>query len=132
MVTTLNGTAVLVTDDDVENLDGLSFLIAHEGATVRTARSAREALNVLRTWTPDVILLDVSLPDMDGCDLLAAIRREPTLREVPAVAVTGLALARDRARCTEAGFAVHITKPFDLEALIGLIARLAWKPSYGA
>ncbi len=50
-MTTLNGTAVLVTDDDVDNLDGLSFLIAHEGATVRTARSAREALNVLRTWT---------------------------------------------------------------------------------
>ncbi len=79
-----------------------------------------------------MILLDVSLPDMDGCDVLAVIRREPTLREVPAVAVTGLSLARDRARCTEAGFAEHITKPFDLEALIRLIARLAWKPSYGA
>ncbi len=130
MATTLKGTAVFVADDDADNLDGLEFLIADEGATVRTAGSAREALNVLRTWTPDVILLDVSLPDMDGCELLATIRREPTLREVPAVAVTGHALARDRRRCREAGFAEHMTKPLDLDALIRLIARLALKPSH--
>jgi len=131
VATTLNGTAVLVADDDVDNLDGLSFLIAYEGATVRTARSARETLKVLKTWTPDVILLDVSLPDMDGCELLTAIRREPGLREVPAVAVTGLALARDKRRCEEAGFAEHMTKPIDLEALFRLVARLAWKSLHG-
>ena len=126
---TLTGTTVLVADDDADKLDDLAFLIASEGATVRTARNAREALDVLRTWMPDVMLLDVSMPDMDGCELLAVIRREPTLREVPAVAVTGFSLARDRRRCVEAGFAGHMTKPFDLEALLRLIARLAPKPS---
>jgi two-component system cell cycle response regulator DivK len=70
------------------------------------------------------------MPDMDGCELLMLIHRQPDLREVPAVAVTGYDDARDRKRCTQAGFAGHITKPFFVEALIHLIATLAPKPSH--
>ena len=127
MVKALNGTAILMADDDAEVLEGL---VAYEGATVRSATSARGALEVLRTWTPDVLLLDISMPDMDGCELLMRIHGQADLREVPAVAVTGYDDARDRKRCTQAGFAGHITKPFFVETLINLIATLAPKPSH--
>ncbi len=119
-------------DDDAETLEILEGLIADEGATVRSAASAREALEVLRTWTPEVLLLDISMPDMDGCNLLTLIHGQADLREVPAVAVTGYDDERDRKRCAQAGFAGHITKPFYVETLVELIATLAPKPSHAA
>ena len=115
-------------DDDADTLAVLRELVADEGATVRTASNAREALELLRTWRPEVLLLDISLPDMDGCELLVAIRRQPALCEILAVAVTGYGDARVRNRCTEAGFDAHITKPFDGETLIQLIATLVPHP----
>ncbi len=75
-----------------------------------------------------MLLLDISLPDMDGCELLVAIRRQPALREILAVAVTGYGDERVRNRLTEAGFDAHITKPFDGETLIQLIATLVPHP----
>jgi CheY-like chemotaxis protein len=83
VVAALSGIAILIADDNVDTLDVLRDLTAFEGATVRTAINAREALAVLRTWTPDVLLLDLSMPDMDGCELLTAIRRQPALRGIP-------------------------------------------------
>jgi CheY-like chemotaxis protein len=124
VVAALSGIAILIADDNVDTLDVLRDLTAFEGATVLTAINAREALAVLRTWTPDVLLLDLSMPDMDGCELLTVIRRQPALRGIPAVAVTGYGETRDRNRCIEAGFAAHITKPFDGETLIELVAML--------
>jgi CheY-like chemotaxis protein len=128
----LNGTAILMADDDAETLEVLEGFIAEEGATVRSAASAREVLELLRTWTPDVLLLDISMPDMDGCELLVLIHRRADLREVPAVAVTGRDDARDLKRCAQAGFAAHVTKPFYVETLVELIATLAPKPSHAA
>ena len=128
MVAALSGIAILIADDNVDTLDVLRDLTAFEGATVRTAINAREALAVLRTWTPDVLLLDLSMPDMDGCELIAVIRRQPALRGILAVAVTGYGEASDKLRCAEAGFEAHITKPFDGDTLVQLIASLVPHP----
>ncbi len=111
-------------DDDVDTLEVLGEFVAHEGATVRIAGSGQEALEILRTWKPDVVLLDIEMPDMDGCELLALIHRQPALHDVLAVAVTGYDDALDMLRCTEAGFAGHVTKPFDVDKLIQLVATL--------
>ena len=127
MVAALNGTSVLVADDDADNLEILSFLIGLEGGTVRGARTAREALELLLTWTPDVLLLDISMPEMDGYELLAAIRGVQRFREIPAVAVTAHAYEHDKQRAKDAGFAEHITKPYDAATLIGLVEKLAPK-----
>jgi two-component system CheB/CheR fusion protein len=124
----LSGIAVLMADDDVDTLEVLGDLVAHEGAAVRTAGSAQKALEVRRTWKPDVLLLDISMRDMDGCELLTLIHRQPALREVLAVAVTGYDDARDRKRCVEAGFAGLVTKPFAVETLLHLIATLLPPP----
>ena len=75
-----------------------------------------------------MLLLDISLPDMDGYELLAAIRRLPALDEVPAIAITGLAFERDKQRAAEAGFDVYFTKPFEGDCLVDTIARLVESP----
>jgi CheY-like chemotaxis protein len=115
-------------DDDAETLEVLGELVAYEGAAVRTAGSGQEALEIVRSWTPDVLLLDISMPDMDGCELLTLIHRQPALHDVLAVAVTGYDNARDRMRCDDAGFAGHVTKHFDIDKLIQLVAALVPHP----
>jgi CheY-like chemotaxis protein len=124
----LHGAAFLVADDDADNLEILHYLIGQEGGKVRSAASAREALELLLTWTPDVLVLDISMPDMDGYELLSAIRGVTRLREVPAVAVTAHAYERDRDRCIQAGFVQHLPKPYDPVTLIEVLAGLSSRP----
>ena len=66
----LAGISVLLVDDDADNSELLALYVEAQGASVRTAESAREALEVLSSWKPDVMLLDISMPEMDGYDLL--------------------------------------------------------------
>ena len=121
----LAGTTVLLADDDPDSAEVLAYLIGEHGGTVRSVGTAREALEVLLTCTPDVLLLDIAMPEIDGFELLATIRSIGRLREIPAIAVTAHAYERDRVRCLEAGFAEHVAKPFEAERLLGLIAELA-------
>ena len=123
-----SGTAVLVADDDLESLEVMEDVIAEQGATVRSASNAGEVLEVLRTWRPDVIVLDIAMPEMNGHDLLATIRQEPSLRAIPAVAMTGHGHARDKQRAQDVGFAKHITKPVDIDTLVHVIAELVRAP----
>jgi CheY-like chemotaxis protein len=111
-------------DDDPDGLEVLEYLIRQEGAIVRTAKNAREALELLLRWTPDVMLFDISMPDMDGVELLAMIRGVARLHDGPVVAVTAHAFESDKERSVAAGFAAHVSKPFDAEALIGVIGSL--------
>ncbi len=120
----LSGTTLLMVDDDPDGLALLEFVVELAGATVRSATNAREALAALASFKPDVMLLDISLPEMDGYDLLKAIRRDPAMRSVPALAVTAHAYERDKQRAAEAGFSLHVSKPFDAEALVYLVATL--------
>jgi CheY-like chemotaxis protein len=123
--TSLNGTTVLVADDDPDSVEILQYLIGTQDGTVRAASSAHEALELLLTCTPHVLLLDISMPDMDGCQLLEAIRGVSRLRAIPAVAVTAHAYERDKVRCLEAGFARHIAKPYEPDDLLQVVAHLA-------
>ena len=125
MAGALEGTAVLVADDDADNREILQYLIGQQGGTVRSAGSARAALEMLLTWTPDVLVLDISMPDIDGYQLLQTIRGVDRLRSVPAVAVTAHAYERDKLRCIEAGFVEHVPKPYDPGALIEILASIA-------
>ena len=123
-MTSLGKTEILVVDDDPDSLEFLEYLISKEGAVVTKAKNAREALELLLTWTPDVLLLDLAMPEVDGYELLTTIRGIEHLREVPAVAVTALAFERDKERSANAGFAAHVSKPYEIEALIDLIRGL--------
>ena len=121
----LSGELVLVADDNADNAELLAVVLANAGADVRTAASAHEVLELVgKPWTPDALLLDISLPDMTGYALLDAIRSSAPWQAIPAVAVTGHAYDSDKDRAVAAGFAAHIAKPFDGEAVVDIVEKL--------
>jgi CheY-like chemotaxis protein len=120
----------LLVDDEPDNSELLGLYLEGQGAGVRVASSAREALQLLESWKPDIMLLDISMPEMDGYDLLKTIRRNPALRSTPAVAVTAHAFERDKRLAAQASFSSHVSKPYDCEALLYIVERLTIaKPS---
>ncbi|HEX3770833.1 MAG TPA: response regulator [Polyangiaceae bacterium] len=125
MRASLTGRSILITDDDPDGVELLAAVLRLEGAEVRTARCAAEALEQLDgTWQPDALLLDLGMPDVDGHALLRTIRERPALRAVPAVAVTAYAFKRDAERSAETGFARHVTKPYEIDDLVKTVADL--------
>ncbi|HEX8601459.1 MAG TPA: response regulator, partial [Pseudoduganella sp.] len=95
-----------------------------EGAEVLVATSARRALDLLREHGADLVISDLSMPDMDGFEFMQAVRAEPALRHVPAIALSGLAREQDVQRAREAGFSDFMTKPVTLELLSERVDRL--------
>ena len=111
------GLRVLVVDDNVDAADTLAELLSLWGHTARVAYDGRTALAEVRSWRPDVVLLDIGLPGMDGYAVAREIRELPDLAEVRLLAVTGYGQDADRRRAREAGFDSHLTKPVDAAEL---------------
>lgn len=115
---------VLVVDDDATIREALAIVLAEEGYEVRVAEDGRAALEVLRDWRPDVILLDLMMPVMDGWTFHQEQRRLENAADVPVIVLSG---ARDaRASAEQVGAVAAIAKPFDLDVLL---ARVAWAVS---
>jgi len=108
---------VLVVDDNEDAAHTLADLLARLGHTLRVAHDGPSALRLLDEFTPEVALIDIGLPVMDGYELAACFRRHPALAHVKLVAVTGYGQAVDRALTRAAGFDAHLVKPVDLEVL---------------
>jgi signal transduction histidine kinase/ActR/RegA family two-component response regulator len=113
----LTDMGVLVIDDSADTTEMLRQLLEINGAKVRTASSGAEALRVVNQQKFDVIISDVSMPEMDGFEFLRQLRDQPEHRDVPVLALTGFGRPEDIERAKSAGFVSHITKPFDLEKL---------------
>lgn len=111
-------------DPDIRELAELALQM-DASLEVRVAASGAEALRVLAGWTPDLILLDVMMPQMDGPSLLAAIRANPAGPQPHAVFITARALPAEVARLKSLGALGVITKPFDAMRLAGEVRRLA-------
>ncbi|HEU4412100.1 MAG TPA: response regulator [Polyangiaceae bacterium] len=123
----LRGVRVLAVDDDEDARLLLEAMLECEGAEVRTASSGREALATIAAWGPHVLVCDIGLEGENGYALLGRVRREAGERgrTLPAIALTGYAREADRRRALDAGFARHVSKPVDPDALIGLVRELA-------
>jgi CheY-like chemotaxis protein len=123
----LEGIRVLVVDDDPDARDLLAYLLERGGVESRLASSAREALEVLETYTPDVIISDIGMPGEDGYALVRSIRTLPSeeKRNIPAIALTAFARNEDRTRALVEGYNLHMAKPVEPEALVGAVADLA-------
>jgi PAS domain S-box-containing protein len=122
----LQGIAVLAVDDNADMLGLVQEMLRWEGASVRTATTAAAALRLAREACPDLLILDIGMPDMHGYELLQALRRELGAEHdrLPAIAVTGYASVEDAARAMAAGFQAHLAKPFDMEELFKLVETL--------
>jgi signal transduction histidine kinase/ActR/RegA family two-component response regulator len=124
---------VLIVDDDEDARAVLEIALSQYGAEVIAVASAAEAIEELDRGVPDVLLSDIGMAHEDGLMLLRRVRARPAAAggQVPAVAVTAYASARDRDAATSAGYQAHVAKPFDPHDLARLVARLAGAEATG-
>ena len=121
------GRRILVVEDDVRNIFALSSVLEPLGGSVLIARNGREALNRLTNKpAPDIVLMDIMMPEMDGFEAMQEIRKKPELRDLPIIALTAKAMPDDQQRCLAAGANDYITKPIDVDKLVSLIR--IWMP----
>ena len=120
----LDKKSILVVDDSRETTEMLSKLLEMEGALVETARSGLEALAVAAGNKFDLVISDISMPEMDGYQLLGKLRSLPSMADVPALALTGHGRASDVDRALREGFGGHVAKPLDLDKLFFRIREL--------
>ncbi|HVQ38159.1 MAG TPA: PAS domain S-box protein [Pyrinomonadaceae bacterium] len=115
---------ILVVDDSPESTEMLGKLLEIEGAFVDLARSGAEALTIADQKRFDLVISDISMPEMDGYQLLRELRRLPQMKDVPAVALTGYGRTADIERAHAEGFAEHLIKPIDIDLLLQIVRRL--------
>lgn len=112
---------VLIVDDNVDAAESLSMLLELAGHDVRVAHLGRAALSQAQLFCPDVVLLDIGLPDLSGYEVARQLRQETWARNAKLIAITGWGQDEDRRQAFEAGFDHHLCKPVDAEALTALI-----------
>jgi signal transduction histidine kinase len=116
---------VLVVEDSADAAEAMRMLLSEYGHHVSTVTDASEAIAVAKAFRPEVILLDIGLPGIDGYELARRFRAMSETREARMIAVTGYGQAGDHARSREAGFDEHLVKPVDPEKLVGAINAAA-------
>jgi len=121
----LDQITVLAVDDDPDTTDLLRYLLEMNGATVITANSGAEALQLAGGQTVDVVLSDISMPSMDGFEFVRRLRSLPGKQDVRIIALTGFGREEDIRQVQKEGFVAHITKPLDVETLLGFVRTLA-------
>jgi CheY-like chemotaxis protein len=115
---------ILVVDDHEDSAEVTAILLRSEGHEVVIAHCASDAIKHARVALPDVLLLDIGLPDMDGYALAGHLRALPAARQAVFIALTGFGRQQDIQRSKTAGFDHHLTKPIEPSELIALIASL--------
>ena len=116
---------ILIIDDNADTASTLALLLEQRGSQTRTASDGLEALEVAEQFRPDVALLDIGLPKLNGYDVCRRIREKPGGKKVLLVAVSGWGKEEDRRKSREAGFDAHLVKPAEADAIM----RLACSPS---
>lgn len=114
---------VLIVDDQPDNLAIARKVLGFGGAAIHTAENGVQGLAVLETITPSFVLLDLSMPEMDGWEMLRRMREKVETQDIPVIALTAHAMAGDRERVMEAGFDGYIAKPFRLSTFMSEILR---------
>jgi signal transduction histidine kinase/ActR/RegA family two-component response regulator len=115
---------VLMVEDNPDAAESLVMILELLGHRVRVVHDGIAAIDAARANPPDLMLIDIGLPGLDGYEVARRIRRDPTLNRVVLVALTGYGRAEDKERSLAAGFDYHLVKPVDLDALSELVGRL--------
>jgi len=115
---------ILLIEDNEQNRYLATFLLEQHGNTVVSAENGPDGIELARTLQPDLVLLDIQLPAMDGYAVASALRSVESLRETPIIAVTSYAMLGDREKAMEAGCTGYIEKPIDPETFVAEIKRI--------
>lgn len=121
----LSGVQVLVVDDEPDAKNLIKRVLDESHAVVRTAGSAAEALEMIQTERPQVLISDIGMPGMDGYEFIKRVRNLSSAQKIPAIALTAFARSEDRARALLAGYSVHVSKPVEPTELLATVASLA-------
>jgi two-component system cell cycle response regulator DivK len=114
---------ILVVEDNERNLKLLRDVLEYEGYDVRVARTGEDAVTVAVKEPPDLVLMDLQLPGIDGMEALRRLRESPRTVDVPVVAVTAQAMKQDRERALQAGFNGYLEKPISVRAFPDQVRR---------
>jgi CheY-like chemotaxis protein len=120
-----SGHRIIVVDDNRDAAETLAVVLRLEGHTVATAHDGHTALELAKSWQPELVLLDLGMPGMDGFEVARRLREQPGLEKVVLAALTGWGQQADRQRTAAAGFDHHLVKPVDMNMLMELLAGMA-------
>jgi PAS domain S-box-containing protein len=123
----LSGRRVLIVDDNCDSADSMGMLLQLAGAEVSIVYDGKAALGAVDDFRPDLVLLDLGMPGMDGYEVAQHIREDSRNRDLTLIALTGFGQEEDRRRSSAAGFNHHLTKPADFAVVRSLVASLAHK-----
>ena len=115
---------ILVVDDSADNLAVISLYLQHQGYRVVTANNGEDAVAVATQMLPNVILMDINLPTLDGLGATRRIRETEALRDTPVIAITAFGTEGFQRAAYDVGVSGYLTKPLDLDPMLQLIARL--------
>ena len=120
---------ILVVDDEALLVKGIRFNLQNEGYEVITGSDGLEAVQAVQTQHPDLVVLDVMMPNMDGVSATRAIRAlaRADAKTIPIIAMTANAFDEDAKACFEAGMNAHLAKPFQMEKVVAVIAQFCRK-----
>lgn len=114
---------ILIVEDNELNLKLLNDVLEFHGYVIMATRSGEAAIDIARRHRPDLILLDIQLPDIPGTEAARRLKADEQTRDIPIIAVTAFAMPGDRARIVESGCDDYVSKPFNVHALLNLVAR---------
>lgn len=117
------GEKVLVIEDNPMNLELVVDLLEAAGYTVLQAETAEKGIELAKAESPGLILMDISLPGMNGLTATGIMKRDPDIKNIPVVAMTAHAMRGDKEKALAAGFTTYITKPFGTKKLSETVAR---------
>jgi CheY-like chemotaxis protein len=119
---------ILIVEDNMDTYELMRLILELNGYETFLAADGRDGVNAALKQKPDLILMDLSMPEMDGWEAARRIRKNPKTGSIPIIAVTAHALPGDRQRALEAGCDEYITKPMDLEELVQLVNQVLSTP----
>lgn len=124
LTSSINAPLILLAEDNKANISTISNYLDATGYRVLIAQNGQDAIAMVQSMQPDLVLMDIQMPEMDGLEALAQIRHQPQGAHLPIIALTALAMPGDRERCLAAGANTYMSKPVQMKALVNTIEQL--------
>jgi two-component system, cell cycle response regulator DivK len=118
------GLLVLIVEDNARNMKLVRDVLGHAGYRTLEATNGEEGVTLARSHRPDLVLMDIQLPGIDGVEALARLREDASTATIPVVALTAFAMKEDRERLLQAGFRAYLEKPLNVRELPGHVGAL--------
>ena len=120
----MTGPTVLIIEDNPLNVELASDLLESRGFSIRSTNTAEEGMRIAREWLPDLVLMDISLPGMDGLCAARELRADPATEHLTIVGLTAHAMKGDESIALGAGFDAYLTKPIDTRTFVATVNEL--------